>query len=210
MLGKYYFIFDLQSEVDTTSDLFIINIEDYGKTSLIFPGEVSGKMYFNGAFHNKLYITDLKSKKQFSIDPIHEKIELVGDEENGYNVLDGDKLGRLSTNEFLNEKYYFSSPIVEEIYKKYPKADIKSDGNNYAFKTNDNTIYLVSADHLNVFKKMFHFDHISEWNIKNGDIMVLSGDTMYLYTEENGLKPVVKNNEYTFNHFNICNFYKKS
>ena len=52
------------------------------------------------------------------------------------------------------------------------------------------------------------FNNLTEWVVKNGDIMVVAGDMIYFYTEENGLLPLAKNSELNYNHYNICDFYE--
>ena len=98
---------------------------------------------------------------------------------------------------------------VPTLEKKYGEIDIYESLNNYYFKTNDNSFYRVSKDYLDTPIKLFHFQSAADWKVSERDIMILSEDTVYLYTEGTGIKPIVKSKEFLFNYKNICNFYKK-
>ena len=210
LVGKYYFIFNLSATSDTINDLDYINVEDRGKSSVMIPGGLSGNMYVNGVYSNKLYITDLNSKTQFCVDPFSQKVEVVGNESDGFmNLVDG-KLVKMDSKEFLSSEHIFNSVSNKKLSKKYGNITMVQFDKHYYFKTEENDFYRVSMDHLDHPIKLFHFDRVSEWSGNADGIMVVSGDTMYFYNEENGLKPIMMNKELKFNHKNICNFYKKS
>ena len=210
LVGKYYFIFDLVNKSDNINDLYYVNVEDGGKATMMIPGGLSGNVVINGEYKNKLYITDLEAKKQFCIDPFLNKIEVVGNEDDGFYTVKDNKLVKMESREFIKNTPYFNTIVNEEISNKFGNVSIKKTDDVYYFKTDNNDFYRVIGDSVDSAVKLFHFDNVSEWESKTHGIMVVRGDTMYFYDENNGLRPILQNKELTYNFKNICNYYKKS
>lgn len=210
LVGKYYVSADPNVEGGRISELSYYNVKDMGKGKIYFDESTSNNYYFNGVFDEKLYFTDIGSEKQYSIDPKFEKIELVGSKEKDFLVADGDKLVSKSAAEFLSGKFYFIDSVInEEISSKYSNVvDIKKVRKFYYFRTSDGNIYKAHEDRLDKSELILKFNNLTEWVVKNGDIMVVAGDMIYFYTEENGLLPLAKNSELNYNHYNICDFYE--
>lgn len=211
IVGKYYFIFNFENSNSTIIDIDYINLEDYGKTTMTFPGQLSENMYINGVYKNKLYVTDLSSRIQFSLDPYKQEIKEVGNSNDGYFVVVDNNEKVIEEREYFKNKYYFKDEVeVKELDEKYKNIDIVEDGNYYYFKDDKNNFYKVNKEHLELPMKLFSFDSVSEWKVNDDDILIVSDDTMYFYTEDSGLVKIAKNKEFKFNYKNICNFYKKS
>ena len=210
LVGKYYVSADPNVEGGRISELSYYNVKDMGKGKIYFDESTSNNYYFNGVFDEKLYFTDIGSEKQYSIDPKFEKIELVGSKEKDFLVADGDKLVSKSAAEFLSGKFYFIDSVInEEISSKYSNVvDIKKVRKFYYFRTSDGNIYKAHEDRLDKSELILKFNNLTEWVVKNGDIMVVAGDMIYFYTEENGLLPLANNSELNYTHFNICDFYE--
>ena len=43
------------------------------------------------------------------------------------------------------------------------------------------------------------YNEVRDWKISGGDLIFVNGDTMYLYSDIYGIKPIVKNSEFKFN-----------
>ena len=210
MVGKYYFIFDFTDENDTINDLYYVNVEDGGKASLMLPSSLSSKMVVNGIFKNKLYITDLSSKSQFRIDPFMEKIENVGNSDEGFYKIKNGKLVKSDRLEASKDETNYNEVKNVDISNKYDAISIKKSGNIYYFRTKNNDFYRVNDSSIDSAVKLFHFDKVSDWESKYHGVMVVSGDTMYFYDENIGIRPILQNKELIYNFKNICNFYKES
>lgn len=210
LVGKYYVSADPNVEGGRISELSYYNVKDMGKGKIYFDESTSNNYYFNGVFNGKLYFTDLGNEKQYSIDPKFEKIDLVGSKEKDFVIIDDDKLVTKSASEFLSGKYYFTDSIQnEEISSKYSNVvDIKKLRKFYYFRTSDGKIYKAHEDRLDKSELILKFDNLTEWVVRNGDILVVAGDMVYFYTEEEGLLPIAQNSELNYNHFNICDFYE--
>ena len=210
LVGKYYVTLGNVDGLSSISEIYYYNVKDLGKGSILANDSISTKSYLNGVYNNKLYITDLDVEKQYAIAPAYETVEEVGNKELGYKVLKDGKLEKVSKKEFFKEKVYFSGFVTnEKILKKYGTSEIREDGNFYYFKTSDGKIYQAHRDNPYKAVLLFELSNISEWKVNDGDILVVSGDTLYFYNTNSGLSTIAVNNELLYNHENICDFWKK-
>ena len=207
IVGKYYIVINFRSITEKIYDIYYVNLEDYGKNSFCIKDGINSDMYINGIYNNKLYLTDLKDKKQVILNPYKESFEII-DGESLYKYYDGSKMTELSKKDFFNDKKIFNTYEIKNITDTFGNVDIKKYGSFYYF-SNNGIFYKVHEDSLNYPIKLFKFDNVVEWKLEKGDIAFVSDDTYYLYTESEGIKPILKNNELRFNYENICNVYKK-
>ena len=206
IVGKYYFIFYF-GDNDTTIDINYINLEDFGRIPILLKNSLSNEMYVNGVWKNKLYVTDTKNKVQFEFSPINQEGKVISEKDKFYNLVDN-KLETISKKEFFDGEKLFNNIEVKEINEKFGSVLIKQYKDFYYF-LKDDTFYKVFKDDMKYPIKLFQKSGIVDWDMDKGDIIFVSGDTMYLYSESKGIKPIVSNNEFRYNYKNICNFYKK-
>lgn len=210
IVGRYYVTADKRTAAFRVSELYYYNTKDLGKGTIELPDATSTDFYFNGVYNDLLYMTDVGNKKQFTIDPAYEKVVEVGNSEKGFiSVVDGKKK-TVEDSEFLSERVYFYGLVSnEEISAKYGQdVQIKKDGEFYYFKTSDGKIYRSHKDNPSHGQLLFKFDNITEWKVKNGDVLVANGATVYFYNEEQGILPIAYNTELTYNYNNIIDFWK--
>ncbi|MBR6948941.1 MAG: hypothetical protein IKH54_01985 [Bacilli bacterium] len=207
IVGKYYLVINFRSITEKLYDINYVNLEDYGKNSFFIKAGINSDMYINGIYDNKLYLTDLKDKKQIILNPYKENFEII-EGESLYKYYDGEKMTDLSKKDFFSDKKVFDNYQVRKITDSFGNVDIKKYGNFYYF-SKDGVFYKVHESNLNYPIKLFKFDNVVEWKLEKGDIGFVSDDTYYLYSESEGIKPILKNNELRFNYENICNVYKK-
>lgn len=191
-------------------DFYIFDIVNGGKKKIDFVEHLSKNMYFNGVYNGKLYYTDLDKKKQYSLDPGHEILKEVGNVEKGFKSLDGKVLVDVAAKDFLEEEVYFERKIKNnKLEELYGAKEIKKDNGIYYFWSNDGNFYKAYITDINNPILLFNFEDISEWLVKDGNIMVVSGNMLYFYNDDLGLLPILENNELNYNYKNICNFVVK-
>ncbi len=201
-VGKYYVTVNTDDEEEKLNyyQLIVYNLVDGGKT--VVDVDISQDSYFNGVSDNMLYITDPKEEKQYVLDPSKKEFkELKKPRE-----ISNSKLKKASND-------FFSSPKVDslrvsnkKIKKLYDTEDIRKNGDDYYFKTEDGKIYRVIQEDYQHPIMICQFDNIKEWQVHDGGVSFIVGDTLYLYTDIYGLKPILKNSEFQYNSKNIYYF----
>ena len=208
--GRYYVTAARRGLDSGVSSFYYYNTKDLGKGEIIMKETTSSDVYFNGVYDEKVYMTDIKNKKQYSIDPAYEKTEVVGNENDGFiNIVDGKKK-KVAASDFLKEKVYFNtSEVDKKLTQKYgDKIEVKKDRYFYYFKTTDGKVYMAHEDKPDKAELLFKLDKITEWKVKNGDLLLASGNTIYFYNEHEGLLPIAYNKELSYNNKNIIDFWK--
>lgn len=206
LVGKYYVTFNTDNKSNYRYyEIITYNIQDSGMKKIELEN-VSLNTYINGVYDNKMYFTDLDSKIQYVLDPYRNSIEKL----DGYHYYFNNELKTISKVDFFSSNKVFSDIIINKnISNKYEDVEIKMSDNNYYFKTKDGVVYEIINDDFDHPIKLFQFNDLVEWNVKHGLISGISKNTLYTYTNRNGLRPVIVNNELIYNYKNICDFMKK-
>lgn len=209
LVGKYY-VTVVNEETELFNYFVYYNVKDFGKgiinTDKGF--NISRNFYFNGVYNNKLYLTDLETKKQIEVNPVSEKAVVVGNEKDGYlNLVDGE-LKTVKADEFLKGKVYFTNKVTDERFDELGAIEIIKENTSYYFITKDGGVYRSNEDKVYKPVLLFKLEGLTEWKVSNGDILAVAGNTVYFYTESVGLRKIAVNNELNYNHKNIVDFYK--
>lgn len=203
--------------------MFVINTDDVGNDGFynyymyeIIGGtklhhdlvdQVSDNMYFNGVHNGKIYFTDLTRKKQYSVAPKGDVSKLVGDVDTGFKTVKKDKLVDISAKEFLENEVYFEKKVKnKELVDLYNATEIKKDDSDYYFVDKLGNFYKASFDDIKNPILLFNFPSVSEWLIKDGNLILVVEDMLYHYNDDTGLKKILQNSELVYNYKNICNF----
>lgn len=204
-VGKYYVTVNTDNEKENLNyyQLIVYNLVDGGKT--VVDVDISQDSYFNGVSDNMLYITDPKEEKQYVLDPSKKEFK----ELKSPHEISNSKLKKAGND-------FFSSPKVDslrvsnkKIKKLYDTEDIRKNGDDYYFKTDDGKIYRVIQEDYRHPIMICQFDNIKEWQVHDDGVSFIVGDTLYLYTDIYGLKPVLKNSEFQYNSKNIYYFVRE-
>lgn len=208
LVGNYYITADFKPDSKRVNELMIYNLTSRGKDLAVLPGLTSLSFYYNGVYEGRLYVTDPDKRAQYVIDPKSAEVKVV---EDGYVMIEKGKKQLLSENEFFASEHYFSFNVDnEEIYAKYGSdSEIYKSRNFYYFKTSNGSIYKSHVKSPDKAVLLFSFPGLVDWKMKNGDIMVVIGDTVYFYNDSNGLLPIAKSSELGYNYKNICDFTRK-
>lgn len=206
LVDKYYIVFntDNMNHKLFYKELFIYDIEDNKLSTIKLNKELSIDTYINGVYDNKLYITDVDALVQYSINPKNKKVEEIGSIDNGFYTVNNNNLvpGKLKNN-------IFSTTITNNnIGKLYKTNSIYKSLNSYYFISDDGFYQIINNNYKNPIK-LFNFPSIKEVKIKDGYISFIVDDTIYLYSDGVGLRPVIKDSELKYNYKNIYDFWKK-
>lgn len=212
LIDKFYVFVNTDTGGSDYGELYLYDVKDGGKITVSLNNSISSDTYFNGVYDGKIYYTDMKFKTQYSLDLDSQEIEVVGNKKDGFLRVISGKLERVKASEFLENKFYFDKdPFIMDFdfYKKYDVVDFQEEEDAYYFRSKDNKFYKVFKRDINDPILLFKFDGVSEWKVKEGNLMFVSGDSMYYYDELLGIRKILSNKELIYNYKNICDFTKK-
>lgn len=209
LVSNYYVVAVIDSDSGRIEKIVCFDVEKRKTKTIKFKGKTSIKYYFNGVIEDKLYVTDVGSKKQYIIDPKKGKIEVLeAAKEQFISYKNGQKIA-VEPNILLEEEVYFGLKVeLEELNKIYDDiVEVKEILEYYYFRT-ENAIYRVNKNNLEKAELLFSFDDISEWVVVGKDMLVVVSDKVYFYNDEVGLSLILENSELKYNYKNICTFWK--
>ncbi len=187
LIDKYYIV--LNTDKFYYNNFFVIDVLKGTKSNLKIDDEISRKIYFNGDYSKKLYLTDIENNKQYIINP--KKKQITKTEPKYYN---GKKLKNISIEELVKNKKYFVSK-QKEFNKQY---------HNYYVKQGK-VIQKINGQEL----ILLQFDNFYELKIIDNNIFGINDDTLYMYNNKIGLKKLISNRELIYNYKNIYDIYIK-
>ena len=201
-VGKYYVTVNTDNEKENLNyyQLIVYNLIDGGKT--VVDVDISQDSYFNGVSDNMLYITDPKEEKQYVLDPSKKEFKEI----KSPREISNSKLQKAGNDFFSSPKVDSLRASNKKIKKLYDTEDIRKNGDDYYFKTDDGKIYRVIHEDYRHPIMICQFNNIKEWQVHDDGVSFIVGDTLYLYTDIYGLKPVLKNSEFQYNSKNIYYF----
>lgn len=210
LVDDVYVIFDTDSANMSYNQFYLYDVVHNGKTTFPLDTALSKDSYIQGEYDGKLYYVDNDSKKQYSLDPLIEKVEEVGNKEKGFLILEDGKLKTISSVEFFENEFYFTNQVENsKLEKKYQAIDIRKEGRFYYFRTESGDFYRVFEENLDHPLLLFHFDQVSEWKLKDDGIILVSDNSLYFYDDVYGLLSIAEYNELLYNYKNICDFTRK-
>ena len=106
----------------------------------------------------------------------------------------------------MNDQYFTNKQIKDS--KVTDSLDlIKKD--NYYYYYKDSKIYKVLDTNKKYSKLLLELEDIKEWYVYDDMIIIMAKDTIYTYTEKEGLRKIAKSNELKYNYKNIYKIGKK-
>ena len=122
------------------------------------------------------------------------------DDDINYITYQNNKKKELSKSDFFMNDQYFDNTYT---------VDNKIKDNNYYYYYKNNRIYKALDTNKKYSKLLLELDDIKEWKVYNNTIVIMARDTIYQYTEKEGLRKIVKSNELKYNYKNIYKIGKK-
>jgi hypothetical protein len=193
----------------------VLDITSNAKKEILLVGDISTDSYIQGIVNHKLYLFDKSNKVQYEIDPRRKNCIQIGDEENGIQYYNG-KWTNISIYDALNDKLFTNEFEVPDLYKKYNFYKIDNvlgdtDGYYYFYVKFNNKIKVYRADKQlpQYITFIFEADNISNIKYIDDYVYFIKDDTIYVYHDSVGLKPIIKSFELLFNKSNVYDVYSK-
>ena len=200
---KYFVLFE-NSHVDGIENIYYYDFKK-DKLKLYNPEIIISKdFYINGVVNNLIYVTDNKTKKEYTINLIKKEIEQIS-KANEYITYKDNKFISLTKSDYFMEKQIFSNNKI--IDKKISKEEHVKENNIYYYIEDNKFIRKIEDRNSEI---LFELKNIKDWKIINGKILLISEDILYIYDDNRGLVPIVKSNELNYNYENICDYKEKN
>lgn len=207
LVGNYYIIPNyLSSRVLEFSKVSVINLDSKETKKIDLGYTLSSDSYMNGVIDNKLYYTDPSNLLQIEINPEKENARLIGSKNLGGQIYNGNWQDA-NIYDFVSNKILFKNEIPD---LNISYVDIIESNSNYYFYNNKGEVYQILQNDLNNAILLFKTNGINNFNVIENTIYYVSGDTLYYYNNEDGIIPVLKNNDLLYNTTNRIDIYRKS
>lgn len=196
-VDKYYIVPNYDQKYDY-KEFYIINMKNNKVKTRTYKKEISKDSYINGVIDNEIYLFDKDELKQYKIYKKGKKIKEVGNKEDGVLYYDlGFKTKDVYTfrdNEMIFKTFKdYLSKVEENTSLNY----IRNDKDSYYYQTNQNDVYYYNIH--NKQKVLLFNKKISDFILISDTIYFISGDTLYSYNSNKGLKKLVVYSELQFN-----------
>lgn len=205
-VGKYYVTVNTDKEEEKLNYYQLIIYDLVERRKNVVDINISQNSYFNGSANGLLYITDLKEKKQYTLNPSKNTFKEMDEVYEISNC----KLKKVDSDFFSSPKVDSLQVSNKQITKLYGTKDIKKNKADYYFKTLDGKIYRVIQDDYQHPILLCQFENMKEWQVHDDGVSFIVDDTLYLYTDVYGLKPILKNAEFKYNSKNIYYFVREA
>ena len=204
-IDKYYIVPDYDQKYDYKK-FYIINMTNNKVKNKVYKKEISKDSYINGIIDNEIYLFDKDELKQYKIYKKGKKIKEVGNKENGVLYYDL-KFKTKDVYTFRDEEITFKTfkDYISEIEQNTSMKYIRNNIDTYYYQTSNNDVYYYNIH--NKQKVLLFNQKISDFILLEDTIYFISGDTLYLYNINEGLKKLVIYSELQFNHKNRIAIY---
>jgi hypothetical protein len=204
-MDRYYVIFE-NTNVNGIENIYYYDSRSNKLNTFKLKEKLNKDSYINGVVDNTIYVTDRKSKKEYKINVSKKSIEQVDDNIN-YIVYENNNKKVLSKSDFfMNDQYFDNVPINDN--KITSSLELVKD-NNYYYYYENSKIYKVLETNKKYSKLLLDLEDIKEWKVYDGVIVIMARDSIYTYTDQEGLRKIVKSNELKYNYKNIYKIGKK-
>lgn len=214
MVNQYFVVPDYKK--DSKFDrVFITNLIT-GKIEPFNLGvTISYDSFVQGVIDNKIYLVDRSSKAQYVIDIYKKETKLSGDINNNTKYYNSGKWEPKTIYEVIDNNLQFvKENTAPESLKAYNPLFIgevggSTEGYYYLYIKENNAVgvYRVDKQNTNIMTLLFTVPSINNIKYEAKDIYFISNDTLYVYRDTLGAKPLVKYNEFVFNKGNLYNVY---
>jgi len=211
LVGKYYVVPSYQSNrVFDFNQAIIVDVTSTTFWTMDFPQMVSQNTYINGIVDGKIYYLDKDNVVQYELNPEKKTVRIVGNQALNAQYYDG-KWETVNIYDLVNTEKKFEVDYSKDI--TIERDDIvkvfKSNG-VYYYYTQSGDFYRVLESFQDKPMFLFHADSPNNVLLNIDTLYYISGDTLYSYNEESGIRSLVKNNEFLYNTLNRIQVYKES
>lgn len=204
-IDRYYVLFE-NTSVNGIENVYYYDSRKNRLNSFKLKEKLAKDSYINGVVDNIVYVTDRKNKKEYKVNIKAQTIERIDDDIN-YIVYENNEKREISKKDFFMNDQHFDNAFIKDNEVTDSLELIKV--NNYYYYYKNKKIYKTLDTNKKHSKLLLELDDIKEWNVYNDAIIIMADNSIYEYTEKEGLRKIVKSNELKYNYKNIYKIGKK-
>lgn len=201
LVGSNYLTIDSDQKYDFDT-IFLIKSFYPGVDTITLKDKISQDSYFCGAVDDLAYLIDRKNKKQYEVNPKSRSVRLIGDVSLNAQYYDGKTWSTRNIYDFINQDTYFGISVSSKLQQKYPEYTIYP-GKGRTYLVKGNAVYYISDIYQDSPILLFELEDLKEIKVKENQVFAISKDTVYKYSIEKGLRPIMTSREILFNSKNI-------
>lgn len=202
--GYYIFPNYLSSKVLEFSSVNVINLNKMEKQVIDIGYVLSSDTYINGVVDDKLYYTDPSNLLQIEINPKNKNARLVGSRDIGGTLYNG-KWQNVNIYDFSQNKILFQKEVLDINFSYLQIIETYS---SYYFYNSKGEVYQLSKNNLTSPILLFKQEGLNNFNVIDDTIYYVKDNTLYYYRHEDGIVPIVVNNDLRYNSKNRISIYR--
>ena len=180
----------------------VINLSTGDRYEINSPQYISYSSFVQGSDGDKLYLVDTQAKKQYTVDAKSRSVEVVGNENMGASIYTKDGWVTKNINEVIDNRIIFDNDNLGNL-NGIGYSYVKHIGDIYyvfTYNAGRYDAYLVYAED-GAYKKNYVFtcDDLDRIYFINKYVYYLDGDSIKVFSQEIGNKPIVTYSELRYN-----------
>lgn len=210
---KYYITANYNEQYRFTK-ISVVDLTNNKTKEINCETQLSFDSYIQGSHDNSIYIFDRSTKKQYEINLKTSKVLEIGNENSGIIIYNGTQKERINAGEATKKDILFTNVDASRVeFKSYEKVDLvggKETGYYYLYQKKDKYYEVYRANVLNPSQLTYIFTTTDLDRIvyQKNYIYFIYNDVIKYYSDNTGIKSVVKERELGFNKALIFGVYE--
>ncbi len=183
-------------------EFYIIDLIKDKKKIVKAPNYISFDSYIQGIVEDEIYIYDIDNERQYKININDSQVIEVGNSKNNILYYNNGKWEKISTVRAKKiELFTYNNKNEFEEYDYVIKEGNKLSGFYYLIKENKDIydVYKVNVQNTKIKKYIFSVDNVDDIVYTNDILLFRDEDRLKIYTEEYGIKTIIKYSELKYN-----------